>query len=196
MDGALVKGVVGKVPPALAFLVNDPPLVGYEKREDYEKLFSAVVDALKPSDAVVWLLARDFADLTWEILRERTLKVQIIKLAQVDVVCQLLSPSRPSVVGAPAMRPTTRKQMELWTADDEARQKIDAKLAKQGYDASYIRTLASRRIAEEIETIDSRIATYELRRMAVLKAIEQHSVTSARRLSAEIIEGQFSDAAE
>lgn len=159
---------------------------------------SAVVTALKPSDAVVWLLARDFADLTWEILRERTLKVQIIKLAQVDVLCQLLSRSRPSVVGIPSIAPTTKKRMELWAADDEARQKIDATLAKEGYDASHIRTLASQQAAEHIEAINSRIATYELRRVAVLRAIEQHSVTSARRLaaSADVIEGQVAEAGE
>src|SRR5256885_9977894 len=31
-----VKGFVGTVPPGLVSLFNDPPLVGDEKREDYE----------------------------------------------------------------------------------------------------------------------------------------------------------------
>jgi len=64
MDRALVKGSMGQLPPGLASLFNDPPLVGDEKREDYESLFSAIVSAINPGDAIAWLLARDFSDLS------------------------------------------------------------------------------------------------------------------------------------
>ena len=159
MDRALVKGFVGTVPLGLVSLFNDPPLVGDEKREDYENMFTAVVAAIKPNDAVIWLHAQDFAVLTWEIRRERNLKVQIIKLAQVDVINELLSPARPSVVGLPPMPSTTKKRMKLWAADAEARQKTDKKLAKKGFDASFVMTQVFKRVAMQIEAIDRRIGT-------------------------------------
>ena len=36
---SLVKKSSVKIPPELAFLFNDPPLIGDEKREDYENFF-------------------------------------------------------------------------------------------------------------------------------------------------------------
>ena len=65
MNRALVKGSMGNLPPELVCLFNDPPLVGDEKREDYENFFSAIVSAINPGDAIAWVLARDFTDLTW-----------------------------------------------------------------------------------------------------------------------------------
>jgi hypothetical protein len=189
---------MGAVPPGLASLFNDPPLVGDEKREDYENLFSAIVAAIKPNDAVVWLLARDFADLQWEIRRERKLKLKIIKLAQLEWTSKLLSPARPSLLEMPHMPPTTEQLAKLWSADAETLQSIDDKLAKKGFNASFVMTLASKRAAPQIEAIDRRIGTYEMRRMAVMKAIEQYSEASARRLAAssDVIDGEFTEAEE
>jgi hypothetical protein len=95
VDRALVKGSMVKVPPDLAFLFNDPPLVGDEKREDYENLFAAVVADVKPRGTVVWLLARDFTDVTWEIRREKNFKRELIRLTELEVVSKLLSPLTP-----------------------------------------------------------------------------------------------------
>jgi hypothetical protein len=182
MDRALVKGSISKVPPGLASLFNDPPLVGDEKLEDYESLFSAIVAAIKPSDTVVWLLARDFTDLSWEIRRERRLKLQVIKLAESDVVSRILSTSGPSPLGLPHMAPGSGqmdKVAKQWANDPEARQSIDNKLSKKGYDASYVSTQAMKRAGPHIEAIDRRIATYEVRRMNALRGIEQYSEASA-----------------
>jgi len=199
MDRALVKRSVDTAPPGLKSLFKDPPLIGDEKREDYENLCSAIVAAIKPSDAVAWLLARDLADLSWELRRERNLKLQIIKLAQLRVINGFLSPPpEPFYLELPGLPPPPDRVPELWTADAETRQSIDNELAKKGFEASYIMTLALNRVAREIEAIDRRIGTYEMRRMAVLKMIEQYSEASARRLaaSADVIEGQFTEAAE
>ena len=55
-----------------------------------------------------------------------------------------------------------------------------------------------KRAAPQIEAIDRRVAAYELRRMAAMRAIDQYSETSARRLAAstDVIEGQFTEAAD
>jgi hypothetical protein len=59
--------------------------------------------------------------------------------------------------------------------------------------------LALNRASPQIESIDRRIGTYELRRMMALKTIEQYSEASARRrlaASTDVIEGEFTEAAE
>ena len=201
MDRALVKGSMGKLPPGLASLFNDPPLVGDEKREDYNNFFSEIVAAINPSDAIAWLLARDVSDLSWEIRRERRLKLQIITSAQSDVVSSLLSQPKQSSVGLPYLAPGAGKPDKVakqWAGDPEARSRINKKLAQKGYDESYISTVALNRAAHHIDAIDRRIATYELRRVVALKAMEHYRETSARRLAAstDVIEGEFTEAAE
>jgi hypothetical protein len=55
MNRALVKLSKVKPPAGLAQLFDDPPLVGNEKREDYDSFFAAVVAAVNPGDAIGWL---------------------------------------------------------------------------------------------------------------------------------------------
>lgn len=201
MNRALVKGSMDRLPSELVSLFNDRPLVGDEKREDYDSLFSAVVSAINPGDAITWLLARDFSDLTWEIQRERRLKLQIITFSQSDVVSRILSQPMQSPVASPYLAPGAGKPDKIakqWAGDTEARMRINKRLAQKGYDPSYILTLALNRAAHHIDAIDRRIATYELRRAVALKAIEQYSDASARRLAAftDVIDGEFTEAVE
>jgi hypothetical protein len=86
MNRALVKLSKVKPPAGLAQLFDDPPPVGNEKREDYDNFFSAVATAVNPGDAIAWLFTRDVSDLSWEIRRERSLKLQVIKSAETDIV--------------------------------------------------------------------------------------------------------------
>jgi hypothetical protein len=144
------------------------------------------------------LLARDFADLTWEIAREKRLKIQLIKLTEFDVVSKLISPITPTLLPSDMSVGAGKKLAKQWAGDPKAWQSVINKLAEKGYDASDISTLALNRAAPEIEAIDRRIGTYELRRIAAMKAIEQYSEASARRLAAstDVIEGEFTEAVE
>jgi hypothetical protein len=204
MNRSLVKLSKVKPPAGLAQLFDDPPLVGNEKREDYDKFFSAIATAVNPGDAIAWLFTRDVSDLSWEIRRERSLKLQVIKSAETDIVGGLLMPPRPftgELLTIFEVDPNDEKmanEAKQWASDPKARRRIDKTLAEKGYDASYILTAALNKAAEHIDAIDRRIASYELRRMAALRAIEHYSETLARRLEAasDVIEGQFTEAAE
>jgi hypothetical protein len=194
----LAKRAARQIPPELEALFGDPPLIRGEKREDYEKLFSLIATAINPKDSLVWLLAREFTNLSWEIQRERKLKVSIIKFEELKSIAKLLSPARPSVLGMPQPPPTMDKIAKLWSADAETLQVIDNKLAKEGFDASFVMMKALQEIDSQIEAIDRRIENFEWSRMAVLKSISQYSEASARRLAAstEVIEGEYTEAAE
>lgn len=198
MDNALVENPLSKVPPGLAFLFNDPPLVGEEKREDYESLFLAIVAALKPRDEIVWLLAHDFTDLMWESLRERKFKLELIRLAELEVVSKLLSPIEVSPLPSDMkiVAGKTDKTARQWAGNTEARQRVIKKLAEKGYDAQDVLTLALNRVALQIEATERRNGTFELRRLAILKAKEQYSEAKARRAAAaaDVIEGEYTEA--
>jgi len=127
--------------------------------------------------------------------------LQIITSSQSDVVSSLLSQPQQSSVKLPYLAPGAGKPDKVakqWAGDLEARIRINKKLAQKGYDESCILTVALNRAAHHIDAIDRRIATYELRRAAAMKAIEQYSETSARRLAASpgVIDGEYTEAAE
>jgi hypothetical protein len=208
---SLAKGEVGakqppklKLPAALAKLFADPPVGLNEIREDYDNLFAAIAAAAKPADAIAWLFVRDITDLTWEIRRERSLKTQTIRSAEQDVVERILLPPWPSETGPNSVfsvriHPDAERVAEMaerWATDPRARRRIDLELADRGYDASYILTKALNEAADQLDAIDRRIGTYELRRMAVLRATEEYNENLARRLksiSADVIEGQYTE---
>jgi hypothetical protein len=143
MKRALVKLSKVKPPAGLKPLFDDPPLVGDEKWEDYDNFFSLVAADFSPRDVIEWLYTRDFTDLSWEIRRERKLKLVYIK--SIDGKVEFSTPP--------------------W---------------------------------DPIDASDRRIASYELRRMAVLRMMAHYDETLARRFkaSADVIERQFSEAAE
>jgi hypothetical protein len=193
------------LPKELESFFADPPLAGNENREEYDTLFAALAAATKPKDVIVWLFVRDIADLSWEIRRERALKLQVIKSAEIDQVRRLLSP-QDSVFELSGLfdakteeKAKKAKKAKLWASDSNARARIDKQLEGEGYDPSDIFPAALNQVADRIEAIDRRIASYELRRMTALRAIAHYSETLARRLeaaSSDVIEGEFTEAAE
>jgi hypothetical protein len=193
MRRSLVKSPPPLRPPKeLAQFFADPPIAGNEKREDYDNLFDAIAAAARPADAIAWLFVRDITDLSWEIRRERSLKLQVIRTVHQSVVRQYLTPQRPG-----------EEEAELaaseWASDPKARRRIDKELAEMGYDPAHIFSEALNPDDTDFDAIDERIASYELRRMAALRAIELYNQKLARRLeaaSSEIIEGEFTEAAE
>jgi hypothetical protein len=202
MNRALVK-VTTKPPKELASFFADPPLVGDESREDYDNLFSALAAAAKPVDAIAWIYLADFTNLTWEIKRERWLKQRAVEAARKGVVRGLLMPppSAFQLGSSFAVEPDAEieREVEQWARDPKARRRIDKELAEMGYDQTYILARALTDSASDIDTIDKRISTYEYRRNAILREIDRHSESMARKLdkaSSEIIDGEFTEAAE
>jgi hypothetical protein len=198
MERFVVKRSSVKPPKELAQFFGDPPLALNEKQEDYESLFAAIAAAAKPADAIGWMFVRDITDLSWEIRRERSLKLKVIKTAEQTAVARMLTPPRPEELDWMEPNPGDDEACNSawqWAHDPKTRRRIDKDLADLGYDATDIsyKALEGNSV---IDGIDKRIASYELRRMAALRAIELYSEKLARRLetaSSEIIEGQFTN---
>jgi hypothetical protein len=189
-------------PKELEALFDNLPLVGRERREEYDAFFSAIARDEMPSDAIDWILLKDFVDLDWEIRRERRIKVEIIKLNQTEVISDLLKSTFDEAdrLGSAVNRIfSARTEAQLWASDAETRKRIDLKLKEKGHDSYSILAKAYLRGARDIDAIDKRVALYELRRNAILKEIGRRSERKAHKLdkaSSEVIEGEFSEAAE
>lgn len=180
---------------------GEPALVGSEKLEVYDELFSLIESAIKPTDSIGWLLTKDVTDWTWEMRREQIVKTEIVKYYQKEVVAELIKTLAPAGQLASATYRTflADDDLTLWATDPVARAEIDKALAAVGHSAQSILAQAYIRGASQIDAIDKRIAAYERRRNTSLKEAGLWSESLRRKLekaTPAIIDGEFTEAAE
>jgi hypothetical protein len=185
----LVTAKLIKPPKQLEQFLDDPPLVGTERREDYENFLSMIAMAAKPVDAIDWLLVDDVAYLSWEIRRERRIKAEIIKSRQKEAQFQ----SELAITRADF------KLAQIAAKDASAFKKKDWK--PEPKEEVSMSQLAKAYILgdHDIDVIDKRIASYEYRRNTALREMYLRSEKMARLLekaSSEVIDGEFTEAAE
>jgi hypothetical protein len=188
--------------------LGDAPLVGDEKQEDYDAFYNSVVSTLDQPDVINQLYLKDFVDLSWQIRRERLILADIIRLYQKEVVLDLLKTAYKKLSGPIESLATADRFLgadrdaQRWLGDPAARKEIDADLLARGYSSSTVLGLAYRKGAAEIDMVEQRIASYEIRRLMALREIERRNEKSARQLkksTADLIEGElgaFKEAAE
>ncbi|ETR76361.1 hypothetical protein X566_17645 [Afipia sp. P52-10] len=68
----------------------EPALIAGESREDYELLRQLLIEDIQPQSNLEWLWLFDLAELSWEILRYRKLKVRTIEMHRVKAIEALL----------------------------------------------------------------------------------------------------------
>jgi hypothetical protein len=189
MSRALVTATLIKPPKELEQFLDDPPLVGTERREDYENFFSVIAMAVKPVDAIDWLMVIDVAYLSWEIRRERRIKAEIIKLRQKEanfpseMAMMRVNFEREKIA---AKDPSAFKKKD-WKP--EAKEEVSMSMLAKGYILGDY----------DIDVIDKRTASYEYRRNTALREMDLRSERMARLLekaSSDVIDGEFTEAAE
>jgi hypothetical protein len=197
-----------QLPSDLDRFLGDAPLVGDEKQEDYDAFSDAIVSTMSQPDVINQLYLKDFVDLSWQIRRERLILADIIRLYKKEVVLDLLKTAYKKLSG-PIESLTTvdrflgaDREAQRWLGDPAARKEIDADLEARGYSSSTVLALAYREGAAEIDMVEQRIASYEIRRLMALREIERRNEKSARQLkksTSDLIEGElgaFKEAAE
>ena len=189
MSRSLVTAKLIKPPKQLEHFFDDPPLVGTERREDYENFFSMIAMAAKPVDAIDWLLVDDVAYLSWEIRRERGIKAEIIKSRQKEAQFQselAITRADFKLSQIAAKDPSAFKKKDL---KPEAKEEVSMSMLAKGYILGDY----------DIDVIDKRIASYEYRRNTALREMYLRSEKMARLLekaSSDVIDGEFTEAAE
>jgi hypothetical protein len=199
MSDAMSEVSVYKPTNELSQLLGEPALVGLERLEVYNEFLWSIGSAVKATDTIGWLLAKNYTDLSWEIRREQIIKADIIKYYQKQVISELIKTLAPPGQFQTALYRIflADDDLTLWETDPEARKKIDEALAAKGHGASAILAQAYIRGGTQIDLIDRRIAGYERRRDAVLREAGLWNEGLRQRLkqaTTAIIEGEFTEA--
>jgi hypothetical protein len=195
-------------PSELARLFANPPVVGTETRADYQRLLDSIAETIDPTDIIAWLYVYQITDTAWEIIRERNLKRQVLEnehIRQIKLILVPLPRFGPHhhefeiLAKLEEWEKLADAKYQQWLSDPSEQAKMEAELAAGGYNQAVFMIRTLRAAAEEIDAIDQRIATYELRWMAALRAVENYSESLARRLraaSSNAIDGPAALAAE
>jgi hypothetical protein len=193
MNKSLVLTENIEPPKELKHFFDDPPLVGNERREDYENFSLMIAKALKPADAIEWLLAKDIANYCWEIRRERRIKADIIELKRKEALRE--SSFRLTKEDYMREQAIAKGEAESSSMFRKKESKPEAKKEdpRSGLPEGFI--LGNR----DIDVIDTRIASYECRRNASIREISFYSEAKARRAdkaTRDVIDGEFTEAPE
>jgi hypothetical protein len=155
-----------KIPKELRYLIEETPLVGDEKQEDYEQLLYAIAGAVQPVDFIGWQCVGHIADYSWYIRRERKVKNAIIKHYLEDDFANAMIVAH--VIDANEERGSSDK--------------ADRLLEKKEQTANSASAAAFMRGASDIDAIDRRIAGYQACIIMILREARLYTDALVRRL--------------
>jgi hypothetical protein len=160
------------MPPAaksdrtLAWL-GAPPLLPGENAAQYHDLVARLSAEINPAGPIEEIFVRDLADLTWDVLRLRQMKMYLVAANRHKGVERILSI---------AMHWHDRERLlKNWCVrDPQAIKSVNTYLASTGLtmDAAMAETLSVK--LDDIERIERLIMAAEARRNATLREMERH----------------------
>jgi len=171
-----------------------PSLVDGDDAPTYARLAARIRAAVAPTNVIEEILARDVADLTWDVVRLRRLKAGMFRVGASDGMAEVMRGLEAPIVG--------RAKLWGWAARDPvAVNAVNAQLSAAGLDMSDVTagTFAAR--LDQFDRIERMLAAAEARRAAALHAIDNRRAAERVRKAAEeaereaaptVEEGEFS----
>lgn len=167
-----------------------PILLG-EDALAYEALLHQVLKAVKPSDFIEKIRAYDVVYYTWESLRWRRVKINLVSIKVANVLSETLGPILRQVVGPEKAKTEEWSDGVIavrWLDEDPELVAYVKLLGRSGKSVSFdsVASAALSAVADKIEGIDRLIAVAESRRNAALREIDRSRAAFARSLRGEI----------
>jgi hypothetical protein len=169
--------------------LGPPPLIAGEDGAAYDLLHGSVTAAVKPKDFLEEMWVRDIVDLSWDVLRLRRLKAQILTYCTAAQV-------RGYLKGLCGTSQAQKLSAEL--GDPSVVARVDEFLSVIGHTVESVTAEVFVATSEALERVDRMTMSAESRRNATLRDIERHRSSFARalrRTSEEVVEAEFEDVA-
>jgi hypothetical protein len=173
--------------PAIFDRVVEPTfLMPGESLDDYKAIRDMILQEIAPQSGIEWLWAADLVELSWDIVRYRSLRQKMLKIRRQDAIAAMLQ--RLDLPGIPhAFRQSARDQTNLnaeqWRTDPIANAEIEARLATQDIDEGSVNAEVLIQCRELFVLFDSLMQSAQNRRILLLREINR------RRVSLEIEQG-------
>lgn len=168
-------------------LLGGRPLFAGEDEIAYDQLLARVFAAVKPADVIEEIWIQDIADLSWEVVRLRRLKAELLTSSAHKGLRRVLN----ALLGDQEAQNLTQQ----WAAQiPEALEEVKGILAgaDMTMDVVMVQTLSV--VIDQFERVDRMIMSAEMRRNAALREIDRHRSALAgtlRRATNDVEEAEF-----
>jgi len=149
------------------------PLLITESEDEFDRIREALEQDIRPRGIIEQIYVADIAYLVWETLRLRRCKAGIINSAYRDAfknIIQLLL-RKPNVYGQQNVADELGRK---WFSDPSAKKQVVELLREFQLDETAIEAEAIRKSADDLERIDSLLASAEGRRDKALVCVAQY----------------------
>ncbi len=184
------------MPPELQAIASPPCLLPGESRQEFERIRRLLVDDIHPETIVEWLWTLDLADLSWEILRYRSLKqktLEAFRVVAVEMVLRRVDGYGVPQDGTVAVQAYCRCNASQWRDDPEAAAEIEARLQRFGFDAIALNAAVYNEARVQFEMFDTLLQRAQQRRMVLLREISVRREFAKRveKVSERVIRREF-----
>ncbi len=167
--------------------LGPPPLIEGEDGVAYNQFHGGVAASVKPKDFLEEIWVRDIADLSWEVLRLRRIKAQLLKSWTAVKIRVYLK----DLCGA-----SQAQKLSAELGDPSVIARVDELLSANGLSLESITAEVFVELTEALERIDRMMMNAETRRNNALHEVERHRSTLAqalRRATDEVVDAEFED---
>jgi hypothetical protein len=167
--------------------LGPPPLIEGEDGAAYNQFHGGIAASVKPKDFLEEIWVRDIADLSWEVLRLRRIKAQLLRSWTAVQVRGYLR----DLCGA-----SQAQKLSAELGDPSVVARVQELLSANGLSIESVTAQAFVEITEALERIDRMMMNAEARRNSALHEIDRHRSTLAhalRRATDEVVDAEFED---
>jgi hypothetical protein len=170
------------VPAVFHRIVQPTHLMPGENLSEYEAIRDMIIQEIVPQSGIEWLWAADLVELSWDIIRYRSLRQKMLEVRRQDAIEAMLQ--RIDLPGIPyAFRQfaqeQTRLNAEQWRIDPSAAAEIEDRLIMRGIDNGSVNAETLIQSRELFVLFDSLMQSAQTRRILLLREINRRRLTLA-----------------
>lgn len=151
-----------------------PRLLPGESHADYDALCQMMIDEVAPETSIEWLWTIDLIELSWDVVRYRSLRARVLEIhreAAVESLLQRVDSLGIPPAGRELAQRHTKRNMEQWRDDPIAAGEIEAHLKSYGIDTASINIEVFVKARDLFGMFDSLMHSAQSRRIALLREI-------------------------
>jgi hypothetical protein len=170
------------VPAVFHRIVQPTHLMPGENLSEYEAIRDMIIQEIVPRSGIEWLWAADLVELSWDIIRYRSLRQKMLEVRRQDAIEAMLQridlPGIPYAFGQFAQE-QTRLNAEQWRIDPSAAAEIEDRLIMRGIDNGSVNAETLIQSRELFVLFDSLMQSAQTRRILLLREINRRRLTLA-----------------
>jgi hypothetical protein len=184
------------IPPALQAFSEPGYLLPGENRNDFEAIRQMMIDDVRPETNIEWLWVLDLVELSWDILRYRSLKQRVLAEYRHSAIRAILL--RLDGAGMPneqihQLEFQVGRTAAEWRDDANAAAEIEARLRKHGFDDIAVNAELFNQARESFALFDDLMHAAQNQRMTLLReiSIRRNFAKRVKRWSDAVVDGKI-----